>query len=306
MGEVLMWSGIYLATMLLAYALKRRGIFRAEDRKFIADLIFYVTLPAMLIGSFAETAVTLWFMVAFAAGLAWNALVLPLTLAVVRKKAPDMQALYIINCAGINLGNIAIPFLGNFYPAGVPYLCMMDTGDCFFSLGTTYAIASGRMGQKRDSLAAQFAGILKSLLHSVPFITYVTMTILSLLQVELPYVVLEAAGFVGRGNGFLAMFLVGLSLELNLDRDSIREIVTIFAVRYSCGAILALAIWFLLPTAPLVMRQVLVLACFSPATNAALIYSTRLGVRTDIAGILTPISTILMIPVMTLVMLLMG
>ena len=123
---------------------------------------------------------------------------------------------------------------------------------------------------------------------------------------ELPYVVLEAAGFVGRGNGFLAMFLVGLSLELNLDRDSIREIVTIFAVRYSCGAILALAIWFLLPTAPLVMRQVLVLACFSPATNAALIYSTRLGVRTDIAGILTPISTILMIPVMTLVMLLMG
>ena len=306
MGEVFLWSGIYLATMFLGYALKRLGVFRAEDKKFLADLIFYITLPAMLVSSFSGASVDFWFVVAFAMGLAVNGVLLAAGMVLSRRKAPDLQALYIINCPGLNLGNIVIPFLANFFPAGIPYLCMADTADSFFSLGTTYAIAGTRLGRKAESFGAILKAILRSLSRSVPMIVYVVMCILSLLDLQLPGPILQAADFMGRGNGFLAMLLVGLSLEINLDRSSVGEVVSILGIRYLCAGAMALGLWFLLAGAPPAMRSILVLACFAPTTSAALIYTNRLGVRTDIAGALMPISTVLMIPIMSAVMLLMG
>ena len=301
MGDVLCQGVIFLLTMVLGYVLKRLGVFRTEDKRFLSDLIFYITLPAMLVSSFSGVQVDFWFVVSFLLGLAVNALMVAAGTLASRNKEPALQALYTINCAGLNLGNIAIPFLRNFFPAGIPYLCMFDTGDSFFSLGTTYAIACGRLGRRGGSLLSTLRGILSSLVRSVPFDTYVVMTVLSLLEVELPGGVLQAADFMGRGNGFLAMLLVGVSLELRLDRSSLGEVVRILAVRYARATAAALAVWFLLP-APLVMRQILAAAVFAATPSAALIYSNRLGVRTEVAGALSPISTVLMIPIMCAVM----
>lgn len=305
MADVYCQAGIFLTTMALGYALKRLGVFKPEDRRVLSDLIFYVTLPAMLVSSFSGVSVDFWFAVSFLLGLGVNALMVGMGTLASRKKAPDLQALYTINCAGLNLGNIAIPFLRNFFPVGIPYLCMFDTGDSFFTLGTTYAIARGRLGQKGGSLLSTLRGILSSLARSVPFDVYILMTLLSLLRIRLPEPVLLAADFMGRGNGFLAMLLAGVSLELRLDRASLGEVLQILAVRYACGAAAALFIWFCVP-APLVMRQILSLAVFAAVPSAALIYSTRLGVRPEIAGALSPISTVLMIPLMSAIMVLMG
>ena len=38
-----------------------------------------------------------------------------------------------------------------FYPGGVPYLCMFDVGDSFYTLGTTYALAQVRLNQGNKS-----------------------------------------------------------------------------------------------------------------------------------------------------------
>lgn len=303
MSEIFLWSGIYLFTMFFSYALKRLGVFKLEDKKFIADLIFYVTLPAMLVSSFAGASVDLWFIVAFLAGLLVNFVLLMAGIFFSRKKTQDLQALYTINCPGLNLGNIVIPFLANFFPAGIPYLCMTDTADSFFSLGTTHAIACARMGQKTESFAAMLKSICLSLARSVPMIVYVVMVAVSLLNIQLPHFVLQTADFIGRSNGFLAMLLVGVSLEIHLDRSALGEVISILAIRYAVGAVLALCFWFLLPMAPLPMRQIVTLACFAPTTSAALIYTNRLGVRTEIASALSPISTVLMIPMMSAVML---
>ena len=58
------------------------------------------------------------------------------------------------------------------------------------------------------------------------------MTMLSLLHIRLPEPVLLAADFMGRGNGFLAMLLVGVSMDLRLDVSSLGEVIRILAVRY--------------------------------------------------------------------------
>lgn len=302
MGEVLMWSAIYLATMLLGYVLKRLGVFKLEDKKFLADLIFFVTLPCMLISSFTGVTVDLWFLVAIVMGFVANVLMVCVAMFTSRKKAADLQALYILNGAGLNLGGITMPFLQNFYPSGIPYMCMFDIGDASISLGTTYALACMRLGKKDEG--SRFKAAVSALLRSVPFDTYLLMTVITLLGITLPAPILTFADFAGRGNGFLAMLLVGIGLELHLDRASLKEVVLVLAGRYLCGIIMALIIWS--TPAPLLMRQVLVLAVFSPTPSGGLIFTNKLKLRVDIASALTPISTVLMIPIMSAIMLLMG
>lgn len=299
MLDIITWAIIYILTMFLGYFLKRAGVFRTEDKHILSNLIFYVTLPAMLIGSFGDTPVDFWFLTALFLGMLCNALMVAAGVLFSRRKAPELQALYIMNCAGFNIGNLAMPFLRNFFPAGIPYLCMFDMGDSFFSLGTTYALARMRLGQKSSSAAA---GILSSLFRSVPFIVYITMTILSFLHIALPAPVLQAADFMGSGNGCLVMLMIGVSLEPKLDPKDRGEVLQMLLFRYACGLAFALAVYFVLP-APLVMRQVLSLSVFAAAPSAALVYTNRLGVRTEIASALHPISTALTIPILSAIML---
>lgn len=300
MYDVLMWACTYMLTMFLAYGLKRLGVFKPEDRKVFASLIFNITLPAMLVSSFNGITVDFWFIVSFLLGLLVNLLMLSAACVASARKAQDMKGIYTINGAGLNLGNIGIPFLHNFFPQAIPYLCMVDTGDSFFSLGTTFAIAEMRMGRKSGP---KLAAILSSLLRSVPMNVYIIMTVLSLLQITLPSPVLELADFMGRGNGCLVMIMVGISLELNISPDARKEVFSLLLLRYACGALSALAIYFLLP-APLVMRQALAPAMFAAVPSVCMIYTDRLNVRMDIASALNPLSALLMVPIMSVVILL--
>ena len=52
------------------------------------------------------------------------------------------------------------------------------------------------------------------------------------------------------------------------------------------------------------MRQILAAAVFSSSAAVSIIYSEKLGVPTDIAAELNPISTICMIPLMVIVIML--
>lgn len=92
----------------------------------------------------------------------------------------------------------------------------------------------------------------------------------------------------------------GVSLELHMSRESAKEVITLLSMRYVIGIIAAVLIYCVLP-APLVMRQILAAAMFASSAAVSIIYSERLGVSTDIAAALNPISTILMIPIMSLV-----
>lgn len=104
MYDVLMWACTYMLTMFLAYGLKRVGIFKAEDRKVFANLIFNVTLPAMLVSSFSGVKADLWFIIAFVLGLAVNLLMVCTACVASAKKSDELKGIYTINGAGLNLG----------------------------------------------------------------------------------------------------------------------------------------------------------------------------------------------------------
>lgn len=316
MTSIIATSSIYLFAMLLAFVLKKVGLFHKEDKKILSNLIFYVTLPASLISGFTGAQVNVYYIVSILIGFGVNTVMVIAGQIASARKGRRMQAIYAVNASGFNMACIAIPFLSNFYYDGVPYLCMFDVGDSFYTLGTTYALAQMRMSQENNEKNAKNAKnikdkelnksdililtVFKSLFMSVPFDVYFIMTVLSFLNYKLPDIVIQAADFCGHGNGFLAMMMIGISFELNMSKETFGEVIHLLLLRYGIGIISAVFIFCILP-APLIMRQILCAAVFSSSAAVSIIYSEKLGVSTDIAAALNPLSTVLMIPVMAMV-----
>lgn len=313
MTKIIATSSIYLFAMLFAFILKKVGLFHKEDKKTLSNLIFYVTLPASLISGFTGAQVNVYYIVSILIGFGVNTVMVIAGQLASARKGRRMQAIYAVNASGFNMACIAIPFLSNFYPDGVPYLCMFDVGDSFYTLGTTYALAQMRMSQENNEKNAKnskekelnksdihILTVFKSLFTSVPFDVYFIMTVLSFLNYKLHDIVIQAADFCGHGNGFLAMMMIGISFELNMSKETFGEVIHLLLLRYGIGIISAVFIFCVLP-APLIMRQILCAAVFSSSAAVSIIYSEKLGVSTDIAAALNPLSTVLMIPVMAMV-----
>ena len=53
---------------------------------------------------------------------------------------------------------------------------------------------------------------MNNLVHSIPLMTYIFMTILGLLHLSLPAPVVEFAGIVGNANAFMAMLMIGVGV----------------------------------------------------------------------------------------------
>lgn len=208
MTRIIATSSIYLFAMLFAFILKKVGLFHKEDKKILSNLIFYVTLPASLISGFTGAQVNVYYIVSILIGFGVNTVMVIAGQIASARKGRRMQAIYAVNASGFNMACIAIPFLSNFYPDGVPYLCMFDVGDSFYTLGTTYALAQMRMSQENNEKNAKnskekelnksdihILTVFKSLFTSVPFDVYFIMTVLSFLNYKLPDIVIQAADF---------------------------------------------------------------------------------------------------------------
>lgn len=298
MEHILSQMCIYLLVMLVGFALRHGGILRMEDRRVVANLIFYVTMPAAVISGFEGASADGWYVVALLFGLLVNGALLGAAWAISRRREPQMRAVYVINGSSFNNSNITMPFLMGILPQGIPYLCMFDVGDTLYSLGFTNALAQSMLGQKAERPSIwQMA---KLFFTSLPLDVYLVMTLCAGLHITLPSQLYAFTDFLGAGNGALAMVLVGMSLQFDLHRKDWKDVLAILAMRYGIGAISALLVW-LLP-APLVMRQTLAVMVFSAVPNIALINSTRLGLPAGVPGMLNPLSTLISIPLMSVLL----
>ena len=78
--------------------------------------------------------------------------------------------------------------------------------------------------------------IIKTLVRSVPFDAYITMTALSLLHISLPAPVITFSEVVSGANAFIAMLMMGVGFKISGDTSQKGKIVKILAVRYGVYA----------------------------------------------------------------------
>ena len=294
MKEILVNAGCYVAIILLGFLLRIIGFFKEGDFDVLAKIALKITLPAAVVVSMSQADLQLNMLTITLLGFGCG-MVYILTALLITGANKEKKAFTVLNLPGYNIGLFAMPFISGFLgPVGVVTTSLFDTGNAVICLGGAYGIAQGIKSGSKFSLWR----VLKALLTSVPFLTYVIMITLNLTGIRLPAPVLRFADVIKSASTFVAMLMIGVGLKLKVSKSQLGSILKIVFTRYALAACFALVFWFVLPF-DLAVRQTLVLLCFSPIGAATPAFTGQLKSDVGLSSAVNSICIICSIVIMT-------
>ena len=288
MLEILTRAGSFIAIIILGYFLKKIGVFKEEDFGILSKICIRITLPAAIVTSFAGKQIDPKLLSLLLLGIGCGVVYIAAGYVLNLRRGREQQAFEMLNLPGYNIGCFTMPFAQSFLgPVGVITTSLFDSGNALICLGGAYGVAAS----VKDGKGFDFKRIFKALSRSVPFVTYLLMVAMNLLQIPVPGMVVECAGIIGGANSFMAMFMIGVGFKLAGDRRQIGAIVRVVGVRYGIGALLAAVFYFLLPF-DLEVRQTLVILAFSPIGSAVPPFTAELGGDVGLSSAINSISIV--------------
>lgn len=302
MADVLIKAGCLILVILLGYTLKKIGVFKKSDFPIFSHIVLDITLPCAIIINFTAfdfdpSLISLIFV-----GLLFCALLSLAGWVFFRRSGTDAGAFAMLNCSGYNIGCFTMPYVQSFLgPTAVVASCIFDVGNAVCSNGGIYGVASSLSNGGKIS----FKTIGKKLITSVPFVTYITMLVMALLNISVPKPVLTFASIGANANSFMAMMMLGVGFEITMERSYLSKVSRFLLIRYSISAVLALICYFLLPFS-LEVRQVLTTLAFSPVCSSAVAYTDKIGGDVGLAGAINSCSIIISVVIITFLLLFMG
>lgn len=264
MQEILVKAGCYIAIILLGMALRRIGFFKESDFSVLSKIVIKITLPASVLANTAGMEIAPELLVLVGLGLGCAVIQVCTGWLMNRKNSKEQQAFEMLNLSGYNIGVFAMPFVGGFLGStGVLTCSLFDGGSAVVTLGGAFGIASA----VKDGVGFDAKRIVRALGTSVPFLTYLAVNLMNILRIPVPGPIVSCAGIIGGANAFLAMLMIGVGFQLNLDREKTGRAIRLLTVRYVLAAVMALVFWFLLPFDAEV-RKTLVLLSFAPIPSS--------------------------------------
>lgn len=283
----------FVLIILIGYICKRRGVFAPTDYQLVSKIVLNITLPCAVISSFAHFQLDLSLLAAVALGLSGNCVMIFVALMLTRRETLAAKIFYIFSLAGYNIGCFTLPFAQAFLtPFAVVALCMFDVGNSIMCTGMTYALTASCIGYA-DGHKDRFSmkSIAEKLLHSAPFVVYISMLILSLAGVQFPKSVYTFTDIVGAANPFLSMLMIGMMFEIKLDKQAMGYVKELFSVRYLISLACAGAFIYFAPFKQEV-NYVIALAFMAPCTIIGPIFVDKLGGNVQLASLFNSMTII--------------
>ena len=302
MLEILLRAGSFIAIIVLGYFLKRIGFFKQEDFSILSRITIRITLPCAIITSFAgktiDPALLSLSFLAIGCGLIY----VLIGYLVPRNNRREQQSFEMLNLPGYNIGTFVIPFAQSFLGAvGVIAVSLFDTGNAVICLGGAYSLAA----MVKDGNGFSLKRIVRALVCSVPFVTYMVMLLTNLLRIPVPSFVLSVAGIGSNANAFMAMLMIGVGFKLELnDNRQMKTICKLLSIRYTLAALFAGIFYFLLPFA-LEVRQALVILAFSPIGSAVPGFTQELKGDVGLSSALNSFAMVISIAITVVLLLVM-
>lgn len=302
MLDILLRASYFVAIIILGFALKRIGFFKKDDFYLLSRMCLRVTLTAAIIVNFAGREIHSNMIILTIFGGLFSVILLFASYIINANKPSNIRAFSMLNSSGCNLGNFVLPFAQSFLGAtGVMVLSMFDIGNAVFCLGGSYSISKNvKDGQKGIAVKP----IIRAMMRSVPFVTYLILIAMSLLHIMLPTPVMNCAQIVADANAFLCMLTIGVGFELKADKEQLSSISRIIIPRYVIGITLAVLSFLFMPL-PLEYRQTLAILFVSPIASSMPAFTAELGedfgLSSAINSISILISIVLIISVLMLV-----
>ena len=283
----------FVLIILIGYMCKRRGVFAPTDYQLVSKIVLNITLPCAVISSFAHFQLDLSLLAAVALGFSGNCVMIFVALMLTRRETLAAKIFYIFSLAGYNIGCFTLPFAQAFLtPFAVVALCMFDVGNSIMCTGMTYALTASCIGYA-DGHKDRFSmkSIAEKLLHSAPFVVYISMLILSLVGVQFPKSVYTFTDIVGAANPFLSMLMIGMMFEIRLDKQAMGYVKELFSVRYLTSLACAGAFIYFAPFKQEV-NYVIALAFMAPCTIIGPIFVEKLGGNVQLASLFNSMTII--------------
>ena len=283
----------FVLIILIGYICKRRGVFAPTDYQLVSKIVLNITLPCAVISSFAHFQLDLSLLAAVALGLSGNCVMILIALMLTRRETLAAKIFYVFSLAGYNIGCFTLPFAQAFLtPFAVVALCMFDVGNSIMCTGMTYALTASCIGYA-DGHKDRFSmkSIAEKLLHSAPFVVYISMLILSLVGVQFPKSVYTFTDIVGAANPFLSMLMIGMMFEIKLDKQAMGYVKELFSVRYLTSLACAGAFIYFAPFKQEV-NYVIALAFMAPCTIIGPIFVEKLGGNVQLASLFNSMTII--------------
>ncbi|UNT96223.1 AEC family transporter [Allobaculum mucilyticum] len=294
---------IYLLIILAGALLKKAGRLSKEDAKLIGVIIVNLTLPAALIRNADSIVIGPELPALFFFGIQANVLGMLGGYFLNKGKREPKTAAMMLTVSSYNIGAVLLPFVEMFFPGtGVAYLCMFDVGNAIMGLGISYAIAKS-FSKPEGKLT--FQSVLKTLVSSIPFMTYVVLFAMACLHLKMPQFILNTATVIGNANGFLAMLMIGLLLEVHLPKEKIVEVMKVAGMRYAVNLALMLVL-ALLPFGSPFMKMIVMLCLASPVASASVVYILDCGYKGDLTGLVSTVSMLISLGLIIVIILTIG
>ncbi|WP_304090669.1 AEC family transporter [Phascolarctobacterium succinatutens] len=283
----------FVLIILIGYICKRRGVFAPTDYQLVSKIVLNITLPCAVISSFAHFQLDLSLLAAVALGLSGNCVMIFIALMLTRRETLAAKIFYIFSLAGYNIGCFTLPFAQAFLtPFAVVALCMFDVGNSIMCTGMTYALTASCIGYA-DGHKDRFSmkSIAEKLLHSAPFVVYISMLLLALAGVQFPKSMYTFTDIVGAANPFLSMLMIGMMFEIKLDKQAMGYVKELFSVRYLISLVCAGAFIYFAPFKQEV-NYVIALAFMAPCTIIGPIFVEKLGGNVQLASLFNSMTII--------------
>ncbi len=286
----------FLAIIILGYCLKKRGIFKDGFREAVTFIALNLTLPAAILSSFVSFQKDNSLFALMLMGLLVNFFMLFVGFIFSAGKERNVKVLYMLNCPGYNIGSFCMPFIQGFLGAqGVVATCMFDTGNALMTCGGSYAVASACLGSGSGKFS--FGDFIKKMFCSVPFDTYIIAILLAVFNIKVPEALGNFISTTASANGFMAMLMLGLSLDFNIDKKYYGEISRMLFIKYLISAALAGLIYFVLPFDTMI-KHVLTIVVFSPTSALVPAFTEKLGANTEASAFAGSVSIVISIIIM--------
>lgn len=293
MLDVLIKAFSFIFIIVVGYLLKRYGVLQRSDSIALSKIMMNLTLPAAVITGFASFEVEHSLLVLVLIGFVCNVLLLSAGFFIARKRNNETKVFYMINSPGYNIGCFTLPYVQSFLgPVGIVATCLFDAGNSVICTGGSYVAASNAIG-----ITTGLKNTFKRLFSSIPFDVYVLLLVAALCGYHLPGRLIIMTSIIGNANPFIAMLIIGMMLEININRSQLKDVYKVLALRYGAGAVFAALFYYCTPL-PLDIRQVLAVAVFAPVSSLAPMFTSRcssLGSVSSFTGSLSIFISIIII-----------
>ncbi|UCC18992.1 MAG: AEC family transporter [Promethearchaeota archaeon] len=296
-----------LTIIVIGYILKKLNIISEENGKFIAKLVFNVTLPALILSVISSIEITPSLGLITLISILYCIPIIILALILFKNYPKDIKGLINMAVIGFNVGHFAYPLIqGIWNDEGLKYIAMFDIGNAIvifvicYILGLVYSPKNDF--QDKKELAKD---IILKLLKSAPLMSYIIAIILNILNIQFAPFVSDLLDILSRANMALTLLLLGIFLNFKFERSQWKNVSIVLIIRYSFGLVIGLLLFFFLPF-DLLYRGILAIALILPIGLAIIPFTVEFSYNERVAGMITNLTIIISFVLMWILVLLLG